>query len=83
MSVSWCIGIERRVVGERAHWVHQRSIGEQGVEVSISVESAVIHEAVVEKVVEQVILVADFGRVEHIGRMKLVHVLKVVLGGGK
>jgi len=43
------------------------------------VKAAVIHKAVVEEIVQQVILVADLGRVEHIGGMKLVHVLEVIV----
>jgi hypothetical protein len=52
------------------------------VEVIASVKGTVIHEAVVEEVVEQVILIAHFGGIEHIGGVKL-HVLEVVLGRGK
>ena len=49
-------------------------------EITTTIEGAVIHQAVAEEIVEQVVLVTDFGRVEHIGRMIVVHVLKIVLG---
>jgi hypothetical protein len=53
------------------------------VEVSTSVKGSVVHQAVVEEVVEQIILIAYFRRVKHIGWMELVHVLEVVLGGAR
>jgi hypothetical protein len=50
------------------------------VEITTTIEGAVIHQAIAEEVVEQVVLVTDFGRVEHIGRMIVVHVLEIVMG---
>lgn len=48
-------------------------------EVTAAVERAVIHEVVVQKIVEKIVLIADFRCVEHIGRMKVMHILEVIL----
>jgi hypothetical protein len=52
------------------------------VEVIASIKGTVVHEAVVKEVVEKVVLIANFGGVEHICGLEL-HVLEVVLGRGE
>jgi len=51
--------------------------------VSSPVEGAVIHEAIVQEVIKKIVLVTDLSSVEHIRRMELVHILKVILGRGE
>ena len=48
-------------------------------EVTVAVERAVIHEVVVQEIVEEIVLIADFRCVEHIGRMKVMHIVEVIL----